>query len=157
MFGLTACTDKAAETPVTPDSVDVDSVITEAVLPEKTAFESLMNRLEMGETTQVILDACPFDDEGWIDGADPMGNLKCGETYTVSYDSTDGVWVVTGLEEYRTQLEGKDFVGTRRIAGAPSETGEMFLWGGRFVANEDGTISTRPTKGSDLTVVGHYK
>ena len=141
------------ETPAPPTG---EVTLPKVETPQRTALESLLYRLEEGESVEVAFDACPFDDEGWIAEGDHMGNVKCGETYTVSYDDSDNKWIAKGLEEYRTGIEGKDFIGTRHIAGIAPRKGELFLWGGRYVANEDGEILTVPLKDMPLTVVGHY-
>jgi len=155
LTGLTACSSETVNETPTPPTGEV--TLPKVETPQRTALETLLYRLEEGETIEVKLDTCPFDDEGWIAEGDPMGILKCGETYKATYDKDRVVWVVEGLDERRSNTEGQEFITTKEVAAPQLRLGELFLWGARFEANEDGTVSNIPLKTMQPTVVGHYK
>jgi len=128
------------------------------VIPEKAlpVTSNFVKHLKNGGAVEVVLDACPFDDTGWLKTGDPLGNLKCGETYEVRYNPENLKWYGRGLEEYRSQLEGRDFIGTRNMNGSSIKRGELFIWGVRFTANEDGTVESKLTAKSESIAVGHF-
>jgi hypothetical protein len=71
---------------------------------------------------------CP-DDEGWQGSNDPLGHLKCGETYHINY--IDYTWTATGYEE-----KAKKIV-THRYKNANPESYELSIWGALFTFNEN--------------------
>lgn len=128
-------------------------VISDATLPITSNF---LTHLNDGGVIEVVLDACPFEDYGWNPEGDPLGNLKCGETYVVRYNPIKMEWYGRGLEEFRSGRDGERFIGTRNMKGTAPQRGEIFVWGVRFVAKEDGTLQTRLTAKSDPVTVGHF-
>jgi len=97
----------AAVAPVAPPALaDIDGTIA---------------RILAGEAFEVVLDGpgCPGD-EGWHKGNDPLGTLKCGETYQVRYQN--GNWVVTGPNEAYG-------FGTWTYSNADPRKGRISLWG----------------------------
>ncbi len=93
-------------------------------------------------TRQFTLINCPEDDrDGWDDKNDYMGTLVCGETYDISYDTSTGEWVVSGIRE----VPATPFRLTRasyKTKGMGPETGQLRIWGGSFRFNQTGAILT---------------
>jgi len=136
-FFLAACdaTD-SKEIPIAPN----------AGVSTLSSVSQMESHLMNGKTLTVSLDACKFSDDGWLSGDDPLGGLKCGEDYAVSYDSETTTWTTTGFNEGGSAKKGSRVIDTISRAGAAPAGGKLALWGAIFIVNDDMTVSY-PSKG----------
>lgn len=78
-----------------------------------------------------------FDDTGYYGSSDPMGTLKGGETYRISYEKTlAGVdqWTTTGYDENQSRIVTYTFTG-----GKP-EWNQMSMWGRGYFFSSSGEV-----------------
>jgi len=83
---------------------------------------------------------------------DPLGLLKCGETYDVRFDPAGQRWIVSGLDEHVTEVSGERSYKFHTGTGSNPIIGRISMWGVNFGVNYDGEIF----QGAN-TVVGHVK
>lgn len=92
--------------------------------------------LRSGAAFNVIFDACPFDDEGWDANDDPLGSIRCGQTYRVHLDTNTMEWVATGPNELAL-IEGVSDPSLTARASANGQGQNVFLiWGADFRFDE---------------------
>ncbi|MFH0927911.1 MAG: hypothetical protein V1821_00375 [bacterium] len=106
---------------------------------------ALANYIASGKTFKVVFDVAPsvFDDSAWLEAKDPMGTLKGGETYTVTYNASSG-WRVTGFNE----ASGRAGTWTYRF-GEPKNF-QLDLWGRVYSFDSAGSVFD-----PDFGLVGH--
>lgn len=139
-------------TPAATAPAETPAEVTRPVTPEpRTAVNAYAQRVAEGEKMLVVFDACPFDDTGWTGKDDPLGILKCGETYEVQYNPADQKWTTYGLEEKATEKLGDRSFKTHTGNGSDPYLGRVSMWGLNVGVNELGEISLR----SDI--IGHLK
>ncbi len=84
---------------------------------------------------KVVLDGdCPNDSPEFTGANDPMGTIRCGNTYTVVYDTNNGSWTVTGFHEVSKSDE------THIYQNANPDINEISLWGRVFTFDEDKNV-----------------
>lgn len=91
--------------------------------------------INSGKTFYVVFDTATFDDSGWQGASDPMGTLKAGETYTVTYNTNNTNWSVTGYNE------GSGSVGTFDYKTVSPKDGKLNLWGRVYTFNSLGEVT----------------
>jgi len=104
-----------------------------AVYPIDAGAQSVTNRIANGETFHVSFtgSGCP-NDAGWKGASDPMGTIKCGESYRVTYRG--GTWSVTGYNE------GTRKVGTWAYKNANPRQNRMSIWGRVYSFTNNGDV-----------------
>ena len=102
--------------------------------------------IESGKPFVVNFDVASFDDEGWKDDKDPMGTLKAGEKYTVTYTASSQNWTVAG---YNERTKGKFSTSYKRYK--PTD-GYLNLWGRVYTFKESGAVLDK-----DYGFVGHLE
>ena len=100
----------------------------------------ISEQISNGALFYVILDQCSFDDEGYIGKSDPLGSLKCGETYEVAFLPDTKKWSTKGLDEQATAQKGtptnKGYTGP----GSSPQNGRITMWGVNFGVSENGEV-----------------
>jgi len=97
-----------------------------------------------GRPFLVVFDLAKFDDTGWNGPADPMGALKAGEHYEVTYHGAG--FQCTGFDESTNRA------GTRSSGGADPRDGLLSLWGRVFAFDGKGQVWD-----PDFGLVGHLE
>jgi len=118
---------------ITAKSAPVLLLLVAATYPLEATAQSLANRMANGETFHVSFtgSGCP-NDAGWKGASDPMGTLKCGETYRVTYRG--GTWSVTGYNE------GTRKVGTWAYKNVDPRQNRMNIWGRVYSFSNNGDV-----------------
>jgi len=128
------------EAPLEIEQMNVENVIKglagaaclvfSALQPNPAGAGAVADRIAGGETFHVDFTgpSCP-NDAGWQGTGDPMGTLKCRETYRVKFSY--GNWAVTGYNE------GAGKIGTWTYSGVRPHSGRLNLWGRIYRFGED--------------------
>lgn len=91
--------------------------------------------INSGKQFSVVFDVANFDDSGWQGDSDPMGTLKAGETYAVTYDPAADNWTTTGYSEGKGEIISS---GSKTIS--PLD-GQLNLWGRGYKFNSSGEVT----------------
>ena len=115
------------------EPVGVAFIFILSLFPAVAMAQSLSDRIARGETFYLSFtgSGCP-NDAGWTGSNDPMGTLKCGETYRVTYRG--GEWSVTGYNE------GAGKVGTWTYPNINPGQNQMNIWGRVYSFTNDGRV-----------------
>ncbi len=70
---------------------------------------SITKYITEGNEFDVVLSECDIDDDGWQGSDDPLGTLKCGDTYTVSYKVQSKKFRDSGYHEYDKQVATHEY------------------------------------------------
>lgn len=109
------------------------------------------NVVRSGKPFMAILDACPFDDTGWTGDADPLGLIRCGESYQVQFDARKNEWSARGPAEAADS--GMLSTKAARTKAPPSAApNQFFIWGADFGFDAESKILL-----GDGTPVGHLR
>lgn len=95
------------------------------------AVSMLESQLRAAESVKVILDACTVSDDGWKGDSDPLGTIKCGETYTLKYLAETDKWKATGFNE------ASEAMFTSEAVAAPLGRHMVVIWGAEFTVDAD--------------------
>lgn len=94
----------------------------------------LINRIKSGTVFRVSFDKVggKFNDSGWTGNTDPMGTLKAGETYQVTYSGS----------KYTTRgfSEGTNSVISATYGNANPDEGKISLWGRVYTFDASGNV-----------------
>ncbi len=84
---------------------------------------SIINHIKSGKSFTVTFDkvGSKFNDSGWEGNTDPMGTLKAGETYQVTYSS--GKYTTRGFNESTNSVISATY------GNANPDKGKISLWG----------------------------
>lgn len=84
---------------------------------------SIISHIKSGRSFTVAFDqvGSKFNDSGWTGNTDPMGTLKAGETYQVTYSSSK--YTTRGFNE------GTNSVISATYSNAKPDEGKISLWG----------------------------
>ncbi len=84
---------------------------------------SIMNNIQSGRSFTVIFDQVGnrFNDSGWTGDTDPMGTLRVGETYQVTYSR--GRFTTRGFNEQSNSVISATY------SNANLSRGQISLWG----------------------------
>lgn len=98
------------------------------------SISDLIGRIEATNEFTVTFDQVggKFDDSGWTGSTDPMGTLKAGETYQVTYYG--GQYITRGFNE------GSNSVISAAYSNASPREGLISLWGLLFAFDSRGNI-----------------
>lgn len=91
----------------------------------------MIEHIKSGNEFKVIFDRTKgkFNDDGWQGRTnDPMGTLKAGRTYTVTYSRSEEKYQTCGLNEYQKEQHGKEYY-CSRSGGANPDEAKISLWG----------------------------
>ena len=116
-----------------------------AIQSEWPGQDVAMQWIADGKEVKVILDACPFDDEGYLPENDPLGTLLCNETYTVTFNQENDTWTATGLSESYFDVNSNRAESTISVDSVRAIIAEEYainIWGGVFLFDADGNISS---------------
>ncbi|MEF3254454.1 MAG: hypothetical protein K6348_02640 [Deferribacterales bacterium] len=104
-----------------------------------------MSHIKSGKPFNVVFDEASkkFNDEGWLFDRDPMGTIKAGETYTVTYNPHLG-WTAKGFNE------NSGIVIQSISQGLLPDNSHINIWGRGFVFNRLGELFDY-----DFGLVGH--
>lgn len=95
------------------------------------AVSKIESDLRAAEHVNVILDACTVSDAGWQGDSDPLGTIKCGETYTLKYLAETDKWKATGFNE------ASESIFTSEAVAAPLGRHIVVIWGAEFTVDAD--------------------
>lgn len=101
---------------------------------EPPANDGVVAQIVAGVPFTVTFDAC--SDEGWTGDTDPLGTIKCGEIYAVTYSPATAQFSATGLNE------ADGMAATVSAGGANAASGEVSIWGAVFLVGGDGVVTT---------------
>lgn len=95
---------------------------------------SIMSRIKSGRSFKVTFDQVggKFNDSGWAGNTDPMGTLKAGETYQVTYSG--GKYTTRGFNE------GRKSVMSATYGNANPDGGKISLWGRVYTFDGNGNV-----------------
>ncbi len=104
-------------------SKSVQACLVEPCLIDSIGGVSTINHIKSGKNFTVSFDKVgrKFDDSGWTGNTDPMGTLKAGETYQVTY--SNGKYTTRGFNEQSRSVISATY------ANANPDRGEISLWG----------------------------
>ena len=104
---------------------------------------NFVTRLKAGKKVRAILNICPEDEEGWDGKNDPLGTIKCGETYEVRYVPSTGKWIAKGLHEISNQIVEIE------STGPDPEKNMISIWGLVLAFDSKGHLYDRGKVGKD--------
>lgn len=89
-----------------------------------------------GKPLVVLFDQCPVADAGWEGDDDPLGTIRCGEAYLVTYDPAPRNWTASGHNE---EERGPS---VETIADPEVDPGsrQFSIWGTPFTFTDDGAV-----------------
>jgi len=102
----------------------------------------LRRQTRSGSKFVAMLNACPWDDEGWDGDSDPLGSIKCGEDYTIHYDAGGASWIATGVPDSSGANPSEAAITTNTLEGGSSVANSFGIWGAIFLFDENAGIFT---------------
>ena len=121
---------------VTSLFLNYQSEATKRAKANRTAID-FVTRMDAGEKLKAVLNSCPQDDESWEGKNDPLGTVKCGETYELRYIPSTQKWSVKGFHEGRNKIVMLE-------SGGPAPRERAFsIWGGIYFFDGSGQIYKR--------------
>jgi len=101
-------------------------------MPASAQIMSYVRRIQSGNEFTVYFDKATFNDEGWTGGSDPMGTLKAGKSYQVTY--SQGTYTCRGFHESRNKIHSASY------SNANPNNGQISLWGRVFAFDGKGNV-----------------
>ncbi|RYD63075.1 MAG: hypothetical protein EOP84_33965, partial [Verrucomicrobiaceae bacterium] len=100
----------------------------------------LRRQTRSGSKFIAMLNACPWDDGGWDGDSDPLGYIKCGEDYTIHFDSGSSSWIATGIPDSNGAGSSIVAITANTLELASSPANSFGIWGAIFKFDEKAGI-----------------